>query len=843
MQFHQGQDPSVDALVAVLVNDAFPTVSALSNAPQFLAATHQKRQHLLEKQGIDDPLLFQASKQAESAPQKIFGIVQDARNVQLRLVEVQRRRLELRKTLEQTPADEPLLVTLAGLQLKLEKLKAAKSYVDALLRVDGLSAQLEQSALRDVEKALVAYNELRGIWRAVHSTRQTTPTKNKSDGDKDEIDLELPIPIGGDATANLVRFVEDTTERAHALLKAQLAKKLKDILDSLGWPNAISLADLESKMPTLREAFGNLSLLQTPEHRDGDPHGPLASMEVLLEAPVLHFKYHFQGDRPTNRLDKPEWAFTRVLTTIRDHSALLCGPIQQLLEENGYPDRDAKNEFIHGLLGAVMHKLRIDAPKLLLDIRLFSHAVKETLAFDAALRDIHLYAQPDGQPWKGCASVFTERPELFIQWIQMELAASKAKFEEAIDADEAWEFADEAISEADELRPTQSAECFVKILEAITDRYKLLPDFLHRVSFLNELQLPLLENYLQEVRAGIKRHVSSFHPVNSPGASDASKMGRITLLCRYASSLHYVASVLKDWGDQPFLIDFWEEICERAAAKSESDDDIIANVNGTVFDEVVAAYTKCVNRLLDLSLQDIMQDFTEALYQYDRRYVRLSFCHMDFTLTKPIESGVVELCVFSSRNWVVPAHDPGLPIIDEISPELCPALDSLSRYIPALCSNLPHPLFQQLLRELAVRIDDHLIRQIVLRGRFNEAGVKQLKVDFVGGLFTGVFRRWHPKPTALFKRLNESLSLLSLPVNPPKSGAQPMPTMPTSGTTTSHVPALVTMVEALLEGDNDGIRTLLDQIGVFRLTISEVQDVVNRLHEVEALFKGMLGEE
>ncbi|KAJ3180894.1 hypothetical protein HDU87_001534 [Geranomyces variabilis] len=793
---------SVDALVAVLINEAFPTVSALSAAPQFLAATHQKRQHLLEK----------ASKQAQSAPQKISGIVQDARSVKQELMEVQRRREELERTLERTPVDDPFLVTLAGLQLKLEKLKAAKSYVDALLRVDELSTHLEQSAVRDVEEALIAYDHLRAIWRAVHPANGKR-TNSEQNGGEEEADLGLPLPFGGDTTANLVHFVEETTQKAHALLKAQLAKKLEDALDSVGWPKAIALEDLEAKLHPLREAFGNLILLQSPERRDGDPQVPLAPIEVLLQAPILHFKFHFQGDRPTNRLDKPEWAFTRVLTTIRDHSPFLCGPIQQLLEENGYPDRDAKNEFIYGLLGAVMHKLRIDAPKLLLDIRLFSHAVKETLAFDAALREIHLYVQPDGQEWKGCASVFTERPELFAQWIQMELAASRAKFEEAVEADEAWEFADEAISEADELRPTQSAECFVKILEAITDRYKLLPDLLRRISFLNELQLPLLENYLQEVRAGIKRHVSSFHPANTPGASDDSKTGRVTLLCRYASSLHYIASVLKDWGDQPFLIDFWEEIRERTAVEGEPDEDIISNVQGSVFDEVVAAYGKCVNRLQDLVLQDIMQDFIETLWQYDRR-----------------------------RNWVVPVQDPASASqsTDEISPELCPALDSLSRYIPALRSNLPHPIFQHILRELATRIDEHLFRRIVLRGRFNAAGAMQLEIDLTRGLFAGVFRRWHPKPAVLFKRLNESLILLTMPMNPPKSVGHQVPTMPTPA---GQPPALVSIVEALLEGDEDGVRTLLDQIGVFRLTVAEVQDVVNRLHEVEALFKSILGEE
>ncbi|KAI8909448.1 TIP-1 family-domain-containing protein [Powellomyces hirtus] len=767
----------VEAQVARLLNAQFPTLDSLTGVVQFLTTTQARREALLEE----------ASKQAETAPQKVLGIVAEAKQVHAELKDLQARRTHLVQTLEQLPTDETLLATLSAAQTKLQKLQIAKSYVETLLKIDGLSAKVEQNMARDVTAALDAYDELRLFWRAVH------PELAEVAEALGEAEVGLPFPIEGDATKNLVSYVEGVTSNAHASMKSQFARKLEDVLDALDWPKPIALGpNADEKLSAFREAFANLLLLQNPEQRDGAVSGPLSPMEVLLQAPVLHFKYHFQGDRPTNRLDKPEWGFTRVLMTIRDHSVFLCGPVQLLLDEYGFASRDAKNEFIHGLLVAVMHKLRIDAPKLLLEPRLFSHAVKETLAFDKSLREVHLYVQPKGN-WKGCASIFTEKTEWFQQWIAMELAASQSKFAEAIEADEAWEFADEAITESDELRPTQSAELFVKILEAITDRYKLLPEFAHRISFFNELQLPLLEDYLQEVRSGIKKHVSAFHPINTPGAMIPNKSGRLQMLCRYASSLHYIASTLQEWGDQPFFVDFWEEIRERA----DGDE---AGINATVFDEAIVAYEKGVKRLQDVIIQDVMQEFTESMWQYDRR-----------------------------RNWVIASHsslDDSAPHLEEISPELCSSLDALSRFIPNLRTNLPHSLFQHVLRDLAFRIDEHLFTRVVLRGRFNSAGAQQLQFDITSGLFSGLFRRWHPKPAALFRRLNESLILLTLPMNPPKHHPSAL--------------SLVTLVEGLLDGDEKAVRANLEKAHVYRLTTPEVQDVVNRLFEVESLFSQIL---
>ncbi|KAJ3016158.1 hypothetical protein HKX48_004180 [Thoreauomyces humboldtii] len=751
-----------------IINSQFPSRVSLASAPQFLATARAER----------DALLLQSTHQAKTAPDKIVKIVAATKAAQEELKRLQDQRARLEERAAARPQNPKVFATLAAAQQKLQKLNSAKDYVETLIKAEALSTTVETASTRDVKAALTAYEQLRALRTAAVS------------------DVVGPTAPDG-KQHHLLRYVEDVTDRAYLLIRSNLSSKLEEQLDALEWPKPIDPARSlqEEKMAPFRETFGNLLLLQHPKEARGSEIVALLPIEVLLQAPILHFKYHFQGDRPTNRLDKPEWPFTKVLSILRDHSVFLCGPVQALLDEYGYKSRDAKNEFIHGLLAAVMHKLRMDAPKLLEDPRLFSHAIKETLSFDKALREVHLYVQP-GERWKGCINVFTEQPEWFDQWIVMEFSAAKNKFEDAVEADEAWEFADEAIADMDELRLTQSAELFIKILETVTDRYRLLPDLVHKLSFFNELQLPLLEDYLQWIRNGIKKHNSTFHPINTPGAHLPSKSDRLQMLCRYISSLHCVSTMLREWGEQPFFVDFWEEI------QSQSEEAATHNASAALFDEVVAAYDKCVTRLRATILEEIMQEFTESMWQYDRR-----------------------------RNWIMATQDDGVPI-DDISPELCATLDALSHFLPRLQANLPHSIFQHIVCDLAFRIDEHFWLRIILKSRFNTTGARQFRQDVEKGLINGLFRRWHRKPEALLRRTHESVILLTLPME-----SSPTESSVSTGAT------LVALVELLLDGDDKAISDALESIGVFRLSTTDVQDVVNRLLEVEALFNQLLQDE
>lgn len=69
---------------------------------------------------------------------------------------------------------------------------------------------------------------------------------------------------------------------------------------------------------------------------------PLCLPISLLVQPLRkRFLYHFYGSRQTNRVDKPEWYFTQILSWIRDHTDFVQKWIQPVIDKLGLHHIDA----------------------------------------------------------------------------------------------------------------------------------------------------------------------------------------------------------------------------------------------------------------------------------------------------------------------------------------------------------------------------------------------------------------------------------------------------------------------------------------------------------------------
>ncbi|CAG8791358.1 7824_t:CDS:2, partial [Cetraspora pellucida] len=73
------------------------------------------------------------------------------------------------------------------------------------------------------------------------------------------------------------------------------------------------------------------STKSSPDQNDELP--PLLPIQIMVEPLIVRFCYHFDSKRPTTRIDKPEWYFSHVITTIKEHSPFLEGAIQAIVDE------------------------------------------------------------------------------------------------------------------------------------------------------------------------------------------------------------------------------------------------------------------------------------------------------------------------------------------------------------------------------------------------------------------------------------------------------------------------------------------------------------------------------
>ena len=127
------------------------------------------------------------------------------------------------------------------------------------------------------------------------------------------------------------------------------------------------------------------------------------------------FSYHFTGARQTNRLDKPEWFFTQILTWARDNHLFVGSHIQPALKLAGHSDGNVRLEFVRGLVQLSLEKLCLDIEEISKNDHLFSHLIDETLAFEQEMRDTLGY--PSGYP--SAITVLTQAKYL-VKWISIE---------------------------------------------------------------------------------------------------------------------------------------------------------------------------------------------------------------------------------------------------------------------------------------------------------------------------------------------------------------------------------------------------------------------------------------
>jgi hypothetical protein len=62
----------------------------------------------------------------------------------------------------------------------------------------------------------------------------------------------------------------------------------------------------------------------------------------MIQPIALRFQYHFQGTKDTNRVDKPEWAFSNILDRIYEHQSFIEDYLQPLVGRAGFDQVDVK---------------------------------------------------------------------------------------------------------------------------------------------------------------------------------------------------------------------------------------------------------------------------------------------------------------------------------------------------------------------------------------------------------------------------------------------------------------------------------------------------------------------
>jgi hypothetical protein len=301
---------------------------------------------------------------------------------------------------------------------RLQRLDVATAYIELLNEVHVLSqdAQARLGTSNDAALALGPYKQLPSL--------HTRLVRLQDDAEG--------------AAPQLLHHVDRLAQALRTRILDAFSSDLKEVLKKMHWPTpkATVPSQLREEWET---AVTKLLDLQMPElDRLGYASGPeskiklpavLFPFEVLVQPLEMRFRYHFEGDRPTNRIDRPEYFLSHVTTLLNDYSGFVVDHVQPVLLTHFRGTDlalnpiyiDATSAFITALLPMLRARIGSLLPKVAGQPQLLSHLVHEVMAFDTTIREEWRYDGGYGlDGWKGLAWEFLVQGDWFGRWLQVE---------------------------------------------------------------------------------------------------------------------------------------------------------------------------------------------------------------------------------------------------------------------------------------------------------------------------------------------------------------------------------------------------------------------------------------
>ncbi|KAI9829595.1 MAG: hypothetical protein M1819_006100 [Sarea resinae] len=710
------QRQELDIRVEDYLNDKLQTPADLQGLDSLLLnVKHQ--QALLKRQLHDaDSALEQAKKESKAHS---TSVTQRAQEFEKQQQEIDRRLQIVTRSETSTDAVELFEASMA----KLRRLDVASGYVELLKEVDVLSAESRQNVKSSPEAALTPYVRLQ---RLVRSLR---PLQTAAEG----------------AAPHLLDHVEATTAALRQQIKDNFSAEFEALLHKLKWPDK-GVAVPESLDQEWTRRIDLLLDLQQPELETGDNEHEgqppsaappiLFPFEVLSKPLELRFRYHFEGDRPTNRIDKPEYFLSHIIGLLESYNGFLTRHVQPILVNHFKGSNlalnlvyiDSTSAFIHSLLPVLRSRIFSVLPQIATQPQLLSHFMHELMSFDSSLKDDWGY----------------------------DVALSR--YQSIIDAPESGELDHDSVDQGT-TKPTKAAIRVNDLLETITDRYRPLSSFSQKLRFLIDIQIAIFDKFHERLHSSLEAYLAmtssiarTVQGVSKEDQANLRGLGGLERLCRVYGSAAYLEKAMSDWSDDIFFLELWEELQDRARGNTGnrnlagpmSFEDVAERTSsavgsdsdsGALFDETAAAYKKLRVRAEGIIVDTLTYNVREALRPYSRISPWSALGPSDLTATSTTTTA-----------------------------ELAPLLTYLTTSFSFLSSALSTAPLRRIARPVAQTLNTYM-HDCVLRNLFSTAGSAQFARDVAAVCGTlDQYLGYGQAERAGMRKIREEVVLLGLPV-------------------------------------------------------------------------------
>jgi len=697
----------------------------------------------------------------------------------------------------------------------------ASGYAEMLQEVDTLRHECSEQLGKSDKAALTAYKRLSTLATGLQ------PLSEAAEG----------------AAPHLVLHVLRTTYNARTQIEQSFAADFEKTLTKMGWPKqGISVPPgLQSEWNLHIEKLIDLQkseLVAADEANSSktskDEPAVLLPLEIMVRSLELRFNYHFSGDRPTNRLDKPEYFLNHVLDLISSYCAFFQAHLQpQLLANFRGSDLamipayiDATSALITALIPMLQNKLRSILPQVSEQPQLFSNLMHEVMTFDATIQEEWNYTPlSPATVWRGLAYYVLEKESYFSKWLNVERDFAIARYEEIISDKGSRELDYDSVS-ADSTKPTKAAVRVNDLLETITERYKSLSSFSQKFRFFMDIQMDIFDRVYRLINGSLQTFLTNtttvgraVNGVTKAQQAELAGVKGMDRLCRVFGSAEYLEKAMRDWSDDVFFLEIWEELQYRAANKI----DIKGDLNMV---EIAAKTNAAINNT------DENQELEGALFEQMAASYR--------GLRARSEKVICDTLIYDLRDVLRPyarinpwasLSAPGSGGESNLTAELDPPLTLLDTHLAFLSRALSKPALRRICRVVGHSLQITLWDSVLLRHSFSTAGASQFMSDFKG--ICSVFDRYLGAGTGqnVMQRLDDGLTLLDLPVRgeiPVEVDAE------TSDEASSEKKWGLFEVERRVFMDNEAARDVLEEMGLEVLTESDARAVLGKRIELSS---------
>ncbi|KAK4124472.1 hypothetical protein N657DRAFT_617703 [Parathielavia appendiculata] len=625
---------------------------------------------------------------------------------------------------------------------QLHKVDLAYRYLLLLQDVEGLRRAARRHLPRDPKAALEPYARLKQLALRLRELQQ------QADG----------------AAVHLVRHVDSAVEKLWDDMKRTMSDELEAVLSNRGWPNVDPDTEVDDEW---LQCFDKLVDLQVPEVLYSPATVSLLPVDVMAHIFVKEFRFHFLSDKPTS---SPQvvtahcfpW-FLALVEKWEDFFRDNFGPVlaakfgdTPVAHKMVYMDPVCA--FITSMLPVMREKIAVTLAETSGDAVFLSSLLSQLMTFDERLRSAFAYDDGDAEEgWGGLTSEILNKH--FRPWLEAEKRFALERYQTIMAAPDARSI-DYDFAAAGRTKPTFAATRVTDLLRSVTTQYERVRRFSHKLRFLIDIQLAILDEYHDHLRGTLEAYLSITSTVGRAFGVTKEQLaalegtGALETLCKVYGSADHIVNTLRDWSNEEFFVTLWEQL--QARAKATDDQSNLAG--GMSYDHVRDRTSSAVGKEED---SGVLFDETIAAYNLRRKRAQ------EFLAEALVESHRKAFKAYIHRpQWSTIADDSPGDLV--VTAELDEPLRILKRDLDFLHRALGKAVFRRVWREALENLNSTLWSEVLMSHKFTASGAAQFARDVHA--ISALVERYIPDGSRSLASLVDALRLFNLPLEAQEGG-------------------------------------------------------------------------